>query len=132
MYYKRLAELCKLINFTINSANRDNLIAQIRSLDVTRLWQATIAEKKSKRSLEQNKWARAFARDWGSHIGYEADEAYNLLMFKCNPIFVTDKATGEVIRLAGSFGKLNTKEAANVQETMIRFAAETGFYWDGI
>ena len=67
-----------------------------------------------------------------AHIGYEADEAYTLLMYKCNPLFITDKATGEVIRMAGSFGKLNTKEAAEVQEAMIRFAAETGFYWDEI
>lgn len=116
--------------FILTSSNKQAFYDVLKGLDPTRNWVFNWHEQKSKRSLSQNDWARKFARDWGAQIGYEADEAYEILMYKCNPIYVTDKDTGEQIRLAGSFGKLNTKDAAEVQELMIRFGHSTGFYWD--
>jgi hypothetical protein len=103
---------------------------RINQLDITRRWNIEVKEYKSQRSLQQNRWARKFASEFGKHIGYEPDEAYDLLMYKCNPIFKTDPSTGEQIRLNGHFSKLDTKEAAEVQEAMIRFCGALGFYFN--
>jgi hypothetical protein len=119
-----------MLDWTISADNRDGLFEKIRQLNPLVLWTCTIREKKSKRTLQQNKWARKFASEFGKHIGYEPDEAYDLLMYKCNPVFKTDPTTGNEIRLAGHFSKLDTADAANVQEVMIRFCAGLGFYFD--
>jgi hypothetical protein len=119
-----------MIYFTIALNNRARICEQILALD-ERLWQCTIVEHKSKRSIPQNKWVRKFAREFGKHIGYDEDDAYDLLMYKCNPVFKIDPITGEEIRLAGHFSKLDTKKAAEVQELIIRFCIELGFYWEG-
>lgn len=119
-----------MIDYTINASNRKSLCEKINALDPLPLWQCTIRLKKSKRSLEQNRWARGFATAFGKHIGYEADDAYALLMYKCNPVFIVDPVTGGEIRVAGHFSSLDTKQAADVQDVMQRFCAELGFYWD--
>ena len=122
-----------MIDFTLNAQNRPNLIEKIAHLDCSnQLWQVTIRPYKAKRSLNQNNWARKFAYEFGKHIGYHADEAYDLLMFKCNPIFKTDPQTGNEIRLNGHLSKLNTAEAAEVQERMIMFGETLGFYFDEV
>lgn len=89
-----------------------------------------VTEYKSQRSLEQNSWARKFASEFGKHIGYDPDDAYEVLMHKCNPVFKVDPETGNDIRLAGHFSKLNTKEAAECQERMLRFGEGLGFYFN--
>jgi hypothetical protein len=109
--------------------NSEYLNEQIARLDPHKRWTIKVSEFKTQRSLEQNKWARKFALEFGKHIGYDADDAYDLLMFKCNPIYKTDPETGNEIRLNGHFSKLNTKEAAECQERMIRFGASLGFYF---
>jgi hypothetical protein len=121
-----------MINYTINATNRDSFFEQVKKLDPTVLWQAKIVERKSQRSLQQNKWARKFAAEFGKHIGYEPDEAYDILMYKCNPVFKIDPVTKKEIRLAGHLSKCDTKEGAEVQERMIRFGESVGFYWDGL
>jgi hypothetical protein len=119
-----------MLDWTISADNRDGLFEKIRQLNPLVLWTCTIREKKSKRTLQQNKWARKFASEFGKHIGYEPDEAYDLLMYKCNPAFKIDPETGQEIRMAGHFSGLNTANAADVQESMIRFCAGLGFYFD--
>jgi hypothetical protein len=123
-----------MIDHTLNKAvsgNEEFLISRIKQLDPTKRWQVSVKPYKSKRTLAQNDWARGYARKASKHFGYTPDEMYDILMFKHNPIFVTDKDSGEVIRMPGSFSKLDTKEAAEVQEAIIQFGAEHGFYLDG-
>lgn len=123
-------------NFQITPANRPNLWRQVEALDPTRQWVCNITEKKSRRSNEQNKWMRGFAKAFGEHIGYTPDECYEMLMFKFCPHFITDYETGNEIRTAGHFSKLqdgtprSTKDAADIQDAVQRWAGDLGFVWD--
>lgn len=119
-----------MINFVLTNGNLPALIKQLERLDVTQRWSVRISEWKSKRSLAQNDWVRKYARDASKHFGYEPDEMYDILMFKHNPVYVIDKETGEELKLAGHFSKLNTKEAAEVQERILRWGNSMGFYWE--
>lgn len=119
-----------MIKHIIYANNQASLIDKINRLDPTERYLCEIKPHKSQRSLAQNKWARAYAKDLGAHLGYEPDEMYEILMYKFNPVFITDKETGEQIRLAGHFSKLRTNEAAEVQDKIQRWSAGLGFFWD--
>lgn len=122
-------------NFHITPSNRDNLFAKIIALDPHKQWVCNITEKKSKRSNDQNRWMRGFAKDFGAHFGYTPDEAYAMLMYKFCPEFVTDQDTKVEIRLPGHFSRKqdgtprNTEEAAKIQEAVTIWAAQQGFVW---
>ena len=116
-------------NFSVSPANLPNLIAKLNQLDLSLGYVISAKVKKQTRSNQQNDWARKYARDFGAHFGYDADFAYDMLMYKFNPIFKTD-LEGNEIRMAGSFSKLNTAEAALVQDSMLRYGAENGFVFD--
>ena len=123
--------------FHLTPSNRAYLIDKINKLDPTKVWEVVIRERKSKRSLEQNRWMRGFATDLGEYLGYTPDACYEVLMFKFCPEFITDPETGAEIRIPGHFGKKqdgtprNTKEAAEIQEAVQTWAAsELGFYWE--
>ena len=113
-------------NFHITNQNLQFLVQKLERLDPTKGWVANVTEKKSRRSNEQNKWMRGFAADFGAHLGYSPDEAYELLMYKFCPEFITDPETGEEIRKTGHFSKKqdgtprNTAEAAEVQDAVQR------------
>jgi hypothetical protein len=123
----------KMVTHILDKSNPVNVkhFARIYTeLDITKRWEISIKQYRTQRSLQQNRWARKFATEWGKSIGYEADEAYDLLMFKCNPVFKIDPSTGEQIRMPGHLSDLDTKEAAEVQDRMQRFCAGLGFYLD--
>ncbi len=111
--------------------NMPNLIERLSKLDSTIRHKIVVSEWKAKRSNEQNKWIWKFATDLGKHLGYTADEMYDLINYKFNPKFVTDKTTGEQIRLQGSFSKLKTDEAAEIQSQVLIWAESLGFYFEG-
>jgi hypothetical protein len=115
--------------YTLTNTNHAGFYEILKSLDPTRKYVFTWQEYKLQRSLSQNDWARKYARDFGKHFGYDADFAYDMLMYKCNPVFKTD-LEGNEIRLGGSFSKLNTADAAEVQERMLSYGLNNGFYWD--
>lgn len=119
------------IEYCLYQRNTAPLYAQIERLDPTQRFKVTVTPWKSKRSLAQNKWVRGYAKDLGKHLGYEPDEMYEILMYKFNPLFITDKETSEVIRLPGHFSSLKTDAAAEVQNEIQRWASGLGFYWDG-
>lgn len=117
--------------FNISTSNLPYLFEKIKALDLSQGYVANVTIKSHKRTLNQNDWARKFARDFGNHFGYDADFAYDMLMFKFNPIFKTDP-DGNEIRIGGSFSKLNTTEAALVQEDMLKYGIEHGFFWENV
>ena len=119
-----------MIKFIIYGNNKAAFIQKVNELNPIVRYSATIVEYKSKRSDEQRKWSRKYAAEWGKHVGYEADEAYQLLMYVHNPKFIVNKETGEEIRMPGHFSDLNTKEAAEVQEAILRHGESMGFFWD--
>ena len=122
--------------FTLSPTNRPSLDQKLDGLDPRFLWDIKVTQRKSKRSNAQNSWARKYASEFGKHFGYDADFAYDLLMYKCNPVFKADPETGAEIRLGGHLSKKedgtprNTAEAAEVQEAMLRFGDSLGFYFD--
>jgi hypothetical protein len=122
-------------SFHVTNQNREFLFKKIENLDPTKQWICNITEKKTKRSNQQNKWMRGFADAFGDHFGYTRDEAYDMLMFKFCPEFVTDPETGAEIRMPGHFSTKqdgtprNTKEAADIQEAVLRWSAGLGFLW---
>lgn len=122
--------------FVITPQNKPHAIAHIERLDPTKQWEMIIRERKSTRSLEQNRWIRGFAADLGDYLGYSPDECYEMLMFKFCPHFIVDPQTQKEIRTAGHFSKKqdgtprNTAEAAEVQDAVQRWAAELGFVWE--
>jgi hypothetical protein len=124
-------------NFHITPANRENLFTKIGALDPHKSWICNITEKKTKRSNKQNKWMRGFADAFGDHFGYTRDEAYDMLMYKFCPEFVTDPETGAEIRMPGHFSTKqdgtprNTKEAADIQEAVTIWGSQMGFVWGG-
>jgi hypothetical protein len=111
--------------------NPDALAQRVSQLDPNTKWEVVAKPYKSQRSLQQNDWARKYARDASKYFGYTPDEMYDILMYKHNPVFITDKVTGEVIRMNGHFSKLKTDEAAVVQEAILRWGVELGFVWEG-
>jgi hypothetical protein len=117
------------MKFTLTPTNHQALFDKLSALDPTRLWDIEWRERKSVRTTEQNNWVRKYARDFGKHFGYDADFAYEMLMYKFNPVFITDPQ-GNELRICGHFSKLNTKDAAEVQEQILRYGTENGFYWD--
>jgi hypothetical protein len=123
-------------NWHITPDNRGMLGARINSLDPTRQWVCNITEKKSRRSNEQNKWMRGFAKAYGEELGYSQDDMYDILMYKFCPEFVTDPETKAEIRKPGHFSKLQdgtprcTKDAADIQDAVQRWAGDLGFVWD--
>ena len=125
-----MKERLRVIRFVIYGNNKPSLYKQIEALDPTIKHVAEIKPYKSKRSLEQNRWVRGYAKDLGQHLGYEADEMYELLMYKFNPLFIVDKETGEQIRMAGHFSSLKTDVAADVQDQIQRWGGNLGFYWN--
>jgi hypothetical protein len=77
-------------NYHITPQNLSFLVQKMERLDPHKRWVCNVTEKKSRRSNEQNKWMRGFAADFGAHLGYSPDEAYELLMYKFCPEFITD------------------------------------------
>ena len=116
-------------NFSLSPLNLPNLIAKLNQLDLSLGYVVSAKVKKQTRTLAQNNWARKYARDFGAHFGYDADFAYDMLMYKFNPIFKADPE-GNEIRIGGSFSKLNTAEAALVQDSMLRYGVENGFVFN--
>lgn len=122
-------------NFHITPHNLPFLVQKLERLDCHKQWVVNVTEKRTKRSNEQNRWMRGFATDFGAYLGYTPDQAYELLMYEFCPEFVTHPNTGKEVRLPGHFSQKqdgtprDTKDAAEIQEAVLRWAAELGFVW---
>jgi len=112
------------------NANKDSFFKKIRELDSKVLWDIEIRKHNGKRTTNQNDWVRKYARDCGEYMGYTPDEMYDLLMYKCNPVFLVDVETGCEIRAGGHFSSLNKKDGAIVQDRIINWGLEMGFFFD--
>jgi hypothetical protein len=116
-----------MIDFTITPSNRDSLCEKIASLDITRLWQCTIVERKSKRSSEQNRrlWGLIY-KDLGKHLGLDVDEVHQICGFKF--LRYQKEVNGNTEDFIKSTTKLNVSEMAEYQENIERWAANLGCY----
>lgn len=114
------------INYTINASNRENFFEQVKKLDTTVLWQAKVVERKSKRSIDQNSRYWKLITELGAYFGYESDEMHQLMGYK---FLRYEKNKREFIT---STTKLTTKEMADYQDKIERFAAQQGFIFEDI
>lgn len=116
-----------IIDYTINPVNRKLLCSKIESLDPTKLWQCQIRLKKSKRSIDQN------SRLWGylyktlsEFLGLEDDEVHQLMGYKF--LRYQKEIDGKTQEFIKSTTKLDTKEMADYQDKIGRWASEIGCY----
>jgi hypothetical protein len=116
-----------VINWTINAENRQALFDKIAQLDPTRLWQCTIIEKKSKRTLDQN--ARLFGYVYkaiSDNMGLDIDEVHQLMGYRF--LRYQKEVGGLTQTFVKSTTKLDTKEMAEYQDNICRWASECGVY----
>jgi hypothetical protein len=118
-----------MIDFTITPSNRASLYEKIVTLDVTRLWQCTIVERKTKRSNLQNKMYWAFLGEWAQQYGGTAEEMHHI----CKVHFLLIEYVeilGERFARTQSTPRINTKEFAEYFERCIAYAAQQGFIFE--
>lgn len=116
--------------FNLTPHNLKYAHAKLDLLDLSTPHQMILRPTEKQRTLAQNDWARKFARDCSTYFGYSADEMYQILMYRHNPSFKIDPETNQTIRLPGSFSSLDTKDAARVQEEILKWSIDMGFIWN--
>lgn len=114
--------------FVLTPTNRQQLIDKILSLDVTRLWNVTVVERKKKRSSEQNKRYWKLLTEFGKHLGYTPDEMHDICRFKFlrNAIEIE----GERLPLLATTTKLTSAEMVEYQDMIERWGHGMGFVFD--
>jgi len=118
-----------MIDFTMNSVNRQNLYEMLARLDPLRLWQVEVREKKHKRSQEQNRRYWKFLGEWAKAYGADSEYMHGLCKKKFLLIEIIE-VMGEPYAITKSTPKTNTKEFAEYTEACERWAAENGFVFD--
>lgn len=130
IFTQELFEVQKMnIEYCLFQNNHEPLFAKLKSQDPTRRFKVTVQPWKSKRSIEQNSRLWALYEALGKHIGDDADSIHELMGFK----FLRNLKTvnGESIEVIKSTTKLNTAEMADYQDSIERWAASIGFYFEG-
>jgi hypothetical protein len=117
-----------MINYTINASNRESFFEKVKQLDPTVLWEAKIVERKSKRSNLQNSTYWRFVNEFGEHFGYDKDFTHDLLRYKF--LYEIVDFDGQEARRLLSTTKLNTKDMAEYLDRCMRWAAQSGFYFE--
>ncbi len=113
----------------MSSTNRDSLVAKLMSLDPNTVWMVSAKPRKDKRTIEQNRRLWDLYTAIGDHIGETKDRVHELMGWKF--LRYQDVVAGQQVELIKSTTKLNTKEMAEYQEAIERWAAmELGFVWD--
>jgi hypothetical protein len=114
--------------FTLTPQNKPFLISRIEKLDPTVQWEVVIRQKKSKRTLEQNSRLWDLYGAIGDYLGEDKDAVHELMGYK----FLRELKTvgGETVETIKSTTKLNTKQMAEYQENIERWAAGIGFVWE--
>lgn len=117
-----------MISFVMNSQNKPYLIDKINRLDPTRLWVVDIRERKSKRTLDQNRRLWSMYNSLGKHLGLDADEVHQFMGYKF--LRYQKDVGGKVEEFIKSTTKLNTAEMAEYQESIERYGANLGWIYD--
>jgi len=118
------------MDFTLNksvSGNYEFLLKRLAQLDPTIRWSIKASPFKSTRSTEQNSRLWKLYTELGAYIGHSPDEVHQLCGYK----FLRELKTvnGEAVEVIKSTTKLNTKDMAEYQENIERWASEIGFVW---
>lgn len=116
-------------NFIVSSSNLENFISKLRKeFNHNKLYVANIAEKKSKRTVDQNSRLWKLYTELGNYIGLESEEVHQLMGYKF--MRYQKEVNGKVEEFIKSTTKLDTKEMGEYQDAIERWGAEIGFYFD--
>jgi hypothetical protein len=114
--------------FHLTPQNRPYLYAKLEALDPHRQWVVTVRERKSKRTIDQNRRLWDLYGAIGAYIGEDKDKVHELMGYKF--LRYQDTVAGESVELIKSTTKLTTAEMAEYQDAIERWAAGIGFYWE--
>jgi hypothetical protein len=113
-------------NFNLSESNVDNFIAKLKALDLQNVrYVATVIEKKTSRSLEQNARLWKLYTELGNYIGHTPDEVHTLMGWKF--LRTQDYIHGELVDVIKSTTKLDTKQMTDYQNSIEQWAGEIGF-----
>ena len=116
------------IEFALYGNNLPYLVEKLQKLDPTRRWKVEVKQWKAKRSHEQNARYWKLLTELGKHLGYTQEELHDICRFKFlrNAIEIE----GERLPLLKTTTKLNTKDMAEYQDAIERWASTLGFIFD--
>jgi hypothetical protein len=117
-----------MIEFDLTPSNRQFLVSKLERLDPHVIWHVSIRKKKSKRSLDQNRRLWDLYGAIGDYIGEDKYSIHELMGYK----FLRELKTvgGETVEVIKSTTNLSTKDMADYQDAIERWAAEIGFIWE--
>jgi hypothetical protein len=114
--------------YHLTANNRSHLITRIEQLDPTKEWSVNAIEWKSKRTLDQNSRLWKLYTALGDYIGLESDEVHQLMGYRF--LRYQKELAGKVEEFIKSTTKLNTKEMADYQDSIERWAGDIGFRFE--
>lgn len=117
-----------MFEFTLTATNRDQLYQKLSRLEPTTLWQVSVRERKSKRSIDQNDRYWKLITEFGNFCGYDKDEMHQEIGRR----FLNYEKTinGKIKQFVKSTTKLTTAEMAELQDKIERVAAQQGFIFN--
>ena len=109
-----------------NDHIRDNALAHIQSLDLSKPWNVQISEYRSPRSVEQNAYLHAVPLKLiAEHTGYSIDELKDYLLMEAFGTIEKDVMGTQIVRPAKRSSDLNTKEFSWFIEWIAAWAMNT-------
>jgi len=117
-----------MIRWSLNQQNLNNLLEKIKTLDFTKRWKVNISEEKTVRSLESNERLWALYNSIGNHLGEDSTTIHELMGFK----FLREQREicGNPVELIKSTTKLDSKQMAEYQENIERWASQLGWSFE--
>jgi hypothetical protein len=117
------------IEYCYTGSTLNGLVERLTRLDPTQRWKVAVTRWKSKRSIEQNSRYWKLITELANYTGDDKDRMHDLMGYKFLREVVTVK--GEEIWRIKSTTELNTKEMAELQDSIERWAHDMGFYFEG-
>ena len=112
----------------MNQQNLNNLFEKIKALDFTKRWKVNISEEKTVRSLESNERLWALYNSIGNYLGEDATTIHQLMGYKF--LRYQTEIAGNAVELVRSTTKLDSKQMAEYQENIERWASQLGWSFE--
>ena len=117
-----------MIKWSLNQQNLNNLLEKIKALDFTKRWRVNIVEEKTVRSLEQNERLWALYGSVANYTGEDPTTIHQLMGYKF--LRYQTEIAGNAVELVRSTTKLDSKQMADYQENIERWASQLGWSFE--
>ena len=117
-----------MIRWSLNQQNLNNLFEKIKALDFTKRWKVNISEEKTVRSLESNERLWALYNSIGNYLGEDPTTIHQLMGYKF--LRYQTEIAGNAVELVRSTTKLDSKQMAEYQENIERWASQLGWSFE--